>query len=694
MVARGPGELLLGRRDECEVLDRLLAAVRGRQSGVLVLRGEPGVGKSALLEYAIKSASGLRLTRAVGVESEMELPFAALQQLCGPMQDRLERLPGPQRDALGVAFGLSAGEAPDRFLVGLAMLSLLSEVAEEQPLLCVVDDAQWLDRASAQALAFVARRLLAEPIAFIFAARESSDELTGLPELLIHGLHNGDARALLSSVLLVRLDEGVQARIVAETRGNPLALLELPWGLTSPELAGGFGLLDAPGLSGRIEESFRRRLAGLPVDTQRLLLVAAAEPVGDPVLVWQAAQRLGIGVKAAAETDGLLAIDTRVTFRHPLVRSAAYRAASLPERRAAHRALAEVTDPEIDPDRRAWHRAQATSGPDDDVASDLERSADRAQARGGLAAAGAFLEKAAALTLEPTRRAERALSAAQAKRQAGAFDAAVRLVATAEAGPLNEFQRAQMDVLRAQIAFAASRGNAPSLLLMAAKRLESLDVTLAREIHLDALGAGLFASRLARGAGVLEVAEAVRAAPRPSQPLRARDLLLDGLALLITAGHAAGCADLEAGAGRRRQRRDLEGGRLPLVLDLMPCRRPYVGLRELGRALGPQRPARTRSRRTQRPSERAQHARRGTPLRGRTRPRRVAGRRGGRGQRRDREQHRTLRRSRAGRLPRPRAGGVRADRGCHEGGGASRRGRGADLRSVDIGGALQRPRPL
>src|SRR3954466_5068889 len=428
MVAKGPGELLLGRRNECEGLDRLLAAARDRQSGVLVLRGEPGVGKSALLEYAIESASGFRLMRAVGVESEMELPFAALQQLCGPMQDRLERLPGPQRDALGVAFGLSAGEAPDRFLVGLAMLSVLSEVAEEQPLLCVVDDAQWLDRASAQALAFVARRLLAEPIAFIFAARECSDELTGLPELLIHGLRNGDARALLSSVLLVRLDERVQARIVAETRGNPLALLELPRGLTSPELAGGFGLLDAPGLSGRIEDSFRRRLAGLPADTQRLLLVAAAEPVGDPVLVWRAADRLGIGVKAASETDGLLAIGARVTFRHPLVRSTVYRAASPEERQAAHRALADATDPEVDPDRRAWHLAQATRGFDEDVAFELERSAGRAQARGGLAAAAAFLERAAVLTPDPSRRAERALAAAQAKVQAGAFEAAVQLL--------------------------------------------------------------------------------------------------------------------------------------------------------------------------------------------------------------------------------------------------------------------------
>src|SRR3954470_7099710 len=548
MVAKGPGELLLGRRNECDGLDRLLAAARDRQSGVLVLRGEPGVGKSALLEYAIESASGFRLARAVGVESEMELPFAALQQLCGPMQDRLERLPGPQRDALGVAFGLSAGETPDRFLVGLAMLSLLSEVAEEQPLLCVVDDAHWLDRASGQALAFVARRLLAEPIAFIFAARESSDELRGLPELLIRGLRNGDARALLSSALLVRLDERVQARIVAETRGNPLALLELPRGLRSPELAGGFGLPGGLPLDGRIEESFGRRLATLPVDTRQLLLIAAAEAAGDPALVWRAALRLGIDVSAAeaAEAEGLLEVGAGLTFRHPLVRSAAYRAASLPERRAAHRALADVTDPEIDPDRRAWHRAQATSGPDDDVACELERSADRAQARGGLAAAGAFLERAAALTLEPTQRAERALSAAEAKRQAGAFDAAVRLVSTAEAGPLNEYQRAQVDVLRAQIAFASSRGrDAPSLLLKAAKRFESLGVTAARETPRAALAGGLFGSHLARGAGVLVVAEAVRAAPRPSQPLRARDLLLDGLALLITAGPAAGAPILK-----------------------------------------------------------------------------------------------------------------------------------------------------
>jgi hypothetical protein len=326
------------------------------------VRGEPGVGKTALLESAIASASGFRVMRAVGVESEMELAFAALQQLCAPLLDRLERLPVPQRDALGVAFGRRAGDAPDRFLVGLAVLSLLSEAAGEQPLLCVVDDAHWLDRASAQALVFVARRLLAESVALVFSTREAGDELEGLPSLVVEGLRNGDARALLRSVLRVPLDDRVRERIVAETRGNPLALLELPRGLTPAQLAGGFGLPDVPELSGRIEGSFRRRLESLSVETQRLLLVAAADPVGDPVLVWRAAGRLGIGVQAASETDGLLAIGARVTFRHPLVRSSVYRAASPEERQAAHRALADATDPEVDPDRRAWHLAQATPG--------------------------------------------------------------------------------------------------------------------------------------------------------------------------------------------------------------------------------------------------------------------------------------------------------------------------------------------
>ena len=548
MVIEGPAEVLHGRRVEREALERLLEAVRGGQSRVLAVCGEAGVGKTALVEFAIGSASGFRVLRAVGVESEMELAFAAVQQLCAPLLDRLDRLPAPQRDALGVAFGLRAGDAPDRFLVGLAVLSLLSEAAEEQPLLCVVDDGHWLDRASAQALVFVARRLLAESVALVLVTREPSEELTGLPKLVVEGLRNGDARALLGSAVRVPLDERVRERLLAETRGNPLALLELPRGLTPAELAGGFALPDAPALSGRIEQSFRRRLEALPPATQRLLLVAAAEPVGDPVLVWRAAKRLGIGVSAseAAESDGLLKIGARVSFRHPLVRSAVYRAASQDERRAVHRALGEATDPAFDPDRRAWHLAQAATGPDENVASELERSAGRAQSRGGLAAAAAFLERAAALTPEAARRAERALAAAQAKYDAGALDAALGLVAIAESETLDELQRAQLDVLRARISFAASRGSdAPPLLLKAAKRLEPLDAALARETYLDALYAAVVVHRLATDGGLVEVSEAVRAA-RPSSPLpRAPDLLLDGWALLIAEGYPTAAPTLK-----------------------------------------------------------------------------------------------------------------------------------------------------
>ncbi len=401
---KGRRVMLWGRRQQCEALDGLLAEVRAGRSRALVVRGEPGIGKTALLGYAAETAQDFQVARAAGVESEMELPFAALHQLCGPMLSRLDRLPGPQHDAVGVAFGLSAGNAPDRFLIGLAVLSLLSEVGEERPLLCLVDDGQWIDRASAQTLAFVARRLLADSVALVVATREPIEELAEQPELLIEGLGNGDARALLGSALRVPLDERVRDRIVAETRGNPLALLELPRGLTPAQLAGGFGVLDVPGLPGRIEDRFRQRDAALPAASRRLLLVAAADPTGDPMLVWRAAARLGIRSEAAtaAEADGLLAIGVRVTFRHPLVRSAVYWAAPLTERRVVHRALAEATDPAADPDRRAWHRAQAAAGPDEEVAFELERSAGRAQARGGLAAAAAFLERSASIT-DPRR---------------------------------------------------------------------------------------------------------------------------------------------------------------------------------------------------------------------------------------------------------------------------------------------------
>src|SRR6476659_1614934 len=438
--------MLRGRLHECEDLDRLVDAVRGGQSGAVVVRGEAGVGKSALLEYVAGRASGCRVARAAGVQSEMELAYSGLDQLCAPVLDRIVRLPEPQRDALRTVFGLSGGAAPDRFLVALAVLSLLSEVAGEEPLVCLVDDVQWLDQASAQSLAFVARRLVAESVALIFAVRESSDDrdLSGLPELVLDGLGDADARALWASVIRWPLDERIRDRIVAETHGNPLALVELPRGLTPAQLAGGFGLPSVAALPGRIEDSFARRLAPLPAATRRLLLLAAAEPLGDSALLLRAADRLGIKAEAAdaAESEGLVEFCVQVTFRHPLVRSAIYRSASPEQRREVHQALAEATDAQLDPDRRAWHFAQAAPGADDWVATELERCAERAQARGGLAAAAAFLERSTALTLEPDRRAARALAAAGVMAQSGAFDAAKRLLASAEAGPLDPLQHA------------------------------------------------------------------------------------------------------------------------------------------------------------------------------------------------------------------------------------------------------------
>jgi DNA-binding CsgD family transcriptional regulator/tetratricopeptide (TPR) repeat protein len=548
MARNHPAQRLRGRSDECETLDGLISVARSGQSQVLVLRGEAGVGKTALLEYLVERASGFRVARAAGVESEVELAFAGLHQLCAPMLDRLDDLPAPQRDALATAFGRSAGTPPDRFLVGLAVLSLLDAATEDQPLMCVVDDAQWLDRVSAQTLGFVARRLLAEPVALVFAVRDNgADELTGLPELPIRGLSDGDARALLDSVIRGRLDERVRDRIVAEARGNPLALLELPRDPATAE--GGFGRPDGRPPAGRVEQSFLRRVQSLPIPTQRWLLTAAAEPVGDTALLIRAADRLGISadVAAPAEAAGLIEIGTRVRFRHPLMRSAAYHAADLHDRRQVHRALAEATDPESDPDRRAWHGANAATGADDAVADELERSADRAQARGGVAAAAAFLARATELTSDPARRGARALAAAEAKYAAAAPDAAYELLATAEMGPLDDLQGAQVARLRARIAFAESRGgdhgalsvaDAAIGLLGAAKGFEKLDDTLSRETYLEALGAAMYAGRLCPHGGAAEVAEPARLAPPGPQPPRPTDLLLDGLAVRITEGQA------------------------------------------------------------------------------------------------------------------------------------------------------------
>jgi DNA-binding CsgD family transcriptional regulator len=520
--------------------------VRAGEGRALVVRGEPGVGKTALLDYLAGRASKCLVARAAGVQSEMELAFAGLHQLCAPLLDHAESLPVPQRAALRTAFGLSAGPVPDRFLVGLAVVGLLSETAGECPLICVVDDQQWLDHASAQALGFAARRLAADPVGLVFAARVPGKDVAGLPELVVEGLAEDDARALLESVLPGPLDERVRDRVIAETHGNPLALLELPRGLTPAQLTGGFGVSSAVPLDGRIEESFARQLEALPAQTRRLVQLAAADPTGDPVLVWRAAGRLAIGAGAAgpAVEAGLAEFGARVLFRHPLVRSAAYRSASVQTRQELHGALAEATDPAVDPERRAWHRAQAAPGPDEEVATELEQCAGRAQRRGGLAAAAAFLERSAGLTLDPARRVQRALAAAQAKYRAGALDAALGLLAMAQAGPLDELQRARGDLLRAQVAFASSHGReAPPLMLSAAKRLEPLDVGLARETYLEAFTAALFVGRLSPAVG--DVARAARIAPAPLAEGRASDLLLDGLALLVTEGYAAGTPALK-----------------------------------------------------------------------------------------------------------------------------------------------------
>ena len=537
-IAHVPPSGLVDRRNECELLGRLVAGVRARQSQVLVFRGEAGVGKTALLEYLAGAATGCRLARSSGVESEMELAFAGVHALCAPMLGRAKQLPDAQRDALGTAFGLSAGPPPDRFLVGLAVLSLLADAAEEQPLVCIVDDAQWLDRVSAQTLAFVARRLLAEPVGLVFALRESGDEdvLEGLPALVIEGLAPDDARLLLDAKLPGPVDGRVRERILAEAGGNPLALLELPRGLTPAAVAGGFGLPGAMPLTSRIEQGFLRWLQPLSVEARRLVLLAAAEPVGDVPLLWRAAERLGIAPEAAgpAQAAGLFEIGTRVRFRHPLVRSAAYRTAAAPDRRDVHRALADATDPQLDPDRRAWHRAHAADGPDESVADELERSAGRAQARGGVAAAAAFLEQAAALTPDPTRRGIRALAAAEAMLRAGAFGAALVLLTTAEEAPLDEGSHARVDLLRAQIAFASSHhSEAVSLLLAAARRLEPLDDALARGTYLEAISAAVLTDRAA-GPRVARAARKLSPAPSRSR----MDLLLDGVTALFTDGYA------------------------------------------------------------------------------------------------------------------------------------------------------------
>jgi DNA-binding CsgD family transcriptional regulator len=548
-VQRPPA--FLGRSGERDVLDRSLETARDGKSAVLVIRGEAGIGKTALVQYAARQADGFRVAQIAGVEAEMELPFAGLHRLCAPMLAQLDALPEPQQHALRVSFGLSAGDPPERFLVALATLTLFAEVAGERPLLCLVDDAQWLDAATSQVLGFVSRRLLAESVAIVFAVREPSDEreLADLPELSLRGLRDVDARALLSSVIPGRLDGRVRDRLVAESRGNPLALLELPRGRSTGELAGGFALPDAGTVPGQIEGHFRKRIATLPEATQRLMLLAAADPVGDATLVWRAAATLGVASQAAepAAVEQLLQIGVQVRFRHPLVRSAAYRAATANDRRAVHAALAAATDPATDPDRRAWHRAHASIAPDEEVAAELIDSASRAQGRGGIAAAAAFLERAVTFTSDSGERASRALTAAQMKLEAGDLSAAGSLLATADAGPLDALGQARAQRVHAQVAFDMRRGaDAPPLLMRTAQRLESLDVELARETHLKALVAAIYAARLATDPTPADIARAALSAPLGPEPLPGRHLLLLGLATRLTDGYAAAAPTLKA----------------------------------------------------------------------------------------------------------------------------------------------------
>lgn len=567
---------LIGRRHERAVLDGLLADVREGRSRVLALRGEPGVGKSALLQHVARQALGCTVVRAAGVESEMELAYAGLHQLCAPLLDGLDSLPGPQQNALRAAFGLSAGASPDRFMTGLAVLGLLSASARERPLVCLVDDAHWLDEASAETLAFVCRRLSVGPMGIVLAVRPDADRQQddGIPELAVDHLSDRDARILLQSVMPGRLDDDVLRRFLSEADGNPLALLELPRGLTAEQLAGGFRMPEVRSLRGRIEQSYARRVAALPEATRRLLLIVAAEPRQDPVLLWRAATRVQVTVADAAPAveAGLIDFGGEVRFRHPLVRSTIYRAASAQDRRLVHRALAESTDAEKDPDRRAWHLAHATTGLDDAVAAELERSAGRAQARGGLAAAAAFWERAAELSADPSLRTQRALAAARCKFQAGSPEKALRLLAVAESNGSEEPAASRAHLLRAQIAAATGHGQEVRL-IDAGRRLETVDTELARETYRDAFYAALLDGRLAPGDAVVEVAQAVRTlATGDSTPVDRRHptaRLIEGLAAVVVDGYAAGAPILQQSVTTLRHARlstDGEVGWLPLAV--------------------------------------------------------------------------------------------------------------------------------
>ncbi|MFG3283379.1 ATP-binding protein [Streptomyces sp. NPDC048111] len=521
---------LVGRQADVRRLDALLASAREGRGGALVLRGEPGIGKTALLHHLEETASGFLVIRASGAEFETELPFAALHQLLSPVMRQLDALPAPHRKALDIAFALDTG-TPDPFMVGVAALGLLAETVRKRPLLCIVDDAHWLDQASAKALAFLARRVSAESIALVFAVREPSrlPELDRLPGHLLEGLGEAEARALLTAAVRAPLDVRVRDRILAEARGNPLALVELPRTAGLAGMAGGFAQPDS--VSGVIEQSFRSRLELLSPTARLLVTLAAADPIGDPALLWRAAEVLGIDEDAAAQAAALVEFGTRIRFSHPLARSAAYRAAPQEKRRKAHEALAAATDPVTDPDRRAWHRAQASVGPDEQIAAELEASANRARERGGIAAAAAFLERAAALTVSPAQRTERVFAAVEAKLSVGDFDTAAELLTTVVTDDPDKAARG--DLLRGRLSFVRRRGDEgpTAYLLRAAARLADTDPSWSRECYLDAAEMGLLLG------GLDQVVEAVATTPPLAEPESAAAVVLAGLISLVSDGH-------------------------------------------------------------------------------------------------------------------------------------------------------------
>lgn len=522
-------------------ITELLIGARKGDGGALVVRGEPGIGKSALLAEAGRRATGFRVLHATGSEFEAEMPFAVLHQLCRPVLGHLDELAPRHRETLAAAFGLT-GAAPDLFALGVGVLELLIATGRDQPVLCVIDDAQWLDDASALVLSFLGRRIGSESIAVLIGARLSSRATTldALPGIELAGLSDQEARRLLAVSVRASLDDRVRERILAEARGNPLALVELP---RSAGLAGGFARPDEYPVAAAIEHSFRARLANLPAPNRLLLTIASAEPTGDAGLLWSAAERAGIELPAAMDSGELAEFGARVRFCHPLARSVVYRAAEPEQRRAVHGWLAEVVDPEADPDRRAWHRALSSAGPDDEVAAELERSAARAESRGGVPASAAFLARAAILTRDPALRLQRRLTAVRAQLAAGATDAAGELLTTVDDGALAEAQRAEVDQLRGQLAFLRrTDGDGPAFMLRAGQRLAELDPRRSRECFLAALEMAL---NVGRSSGVMDmVVAAARSAPPAPEPAGGADALLDAMLSLAAGDHRGAASTL------------------------------------------------------------------------------------------------------------------------------------------------------